>query len=589
MSEDVFSNYDDEARFRMGEGVISNSAGRKKPNIFDDMDSTDGAEMFMDQLRETSSAFPDPPSIDHPPAPPIHASASGGFDPAAFLEPSTVSSSAHSARSRGEAKDSSGLENIGTGAGMDAGMDADFQQMMSDPAAMDAMMGGLSQEERAEFSQLLGQFGLSGDLDGIGEELVGGAVQSPQEGADVGGVDVEARPLPADPKMEDLFSGADPDDPQAFDELMQQLSRIETESEGKVGLDKLMQQFMMSEAAANEGDEGERDGQEDRGEEEVPEASFRDKVEPAPAPVQPAREVSEPYSSSRRIPEDIFQVFSAPPTTHSEESPELSHNPNSESPSLLAELLDGGSSDLSGQTQLPADTFETGLVPDQRVFSQKAINSEWDMIEFGRVPNTDYSQVPVLQRRLENVEKAEAAYRYMQENEEGCAVTVEVLNSLLSCYTEALMAAGAKSVMEEEFNKHALAPNDLSYQHLVRMSLRKKDLDGTLEIMETMKSLGVAPTPDTWGLVIDAFAARNKPVEALKVIDELASTHPATIKEIPDGYLKRTRMLCRKLAVEHPQLPSDPEQWVRDVKLNRRRMKLASKSEIQPLRSLLYT
>lgn len=615
MSEDVHSDFDDEGRFRMGEDVIKAGAGRKKPAIFDDMDSTEGADMFMDQLREESSKYEDPPSIDPAPAPPAHGMLGGGFG-----EYSTSPSSSSSLpgrrsknRSGGSAleqsltgmlpnqsqnhqgrPDSSGLESMDMGA-----MDGDFQQMMSDPAAMEAMMAGLSNEERGEFNELLGQFGLSGDLDGIAEELRGGAVRSPVDNnASENGnehsasIDVEARPLPTDPQLSDLFSGVDSDDPHAFDELLAQLGRIESESEGKLSLDKLMQQFMMAEAEAEAGQRGDSEDEEE--EEEAVEASFRDKKEEIPTPVSTPKRAPVEYTSSRRIPEDCSRVFSAPHTEDPGNNAEPSSDAQEKTLSHLAGLLDGSvgnSTELEKRTQKSPmeSSFEPGLVDGQKVFSQKAINSEWDMIEFGRVPNTDYSQVPVLQRRLENVEKAEAAYRYMQETEEDCPVTVEVLNSLLSCYTEALMAAGAQSVIKEEFEKHGVALNGQSYQHLVRMHLRKKDLASTLETMETMKSLGVAPTANTWGLVIDAFAARNKPVEALKVIDELAKTYPATIREIPDGYLKRTRMLCRKLAVEHPELPSDPEQWVRDVKLNRRKMKLASKSEIQPLRSLLYT
>jgi hypothetical protein len=603
----------------MGEAVLGNSAGRKKPDIFDDLADTAGADLFMEQMRAEADRHPDPPAAEHPPAPPVHGT--GGF---AWGEETAVvggtlplpssSSSSSSLLSRRQAKeqttkarDSSGLGELGLElAGADDGT-ADLAQLMGDPAAMQAMMSGLSPEEQAEFGQLLDQFGLSGDLDDIGAELAGGAAPG-------GGVDVEARPLPAEPKLEDLFSGTD--DPQAFDELLQQLSRIESESDGRTGLDKLMQQFMMSEAAAAghdvlDGDEEEGEEEEGGADADAQVASFRDKAKPAAAP-RPAvqsytaasassgGEDDGAYISSRRIPAHCSLVFSAPADHSSDsgssggEGSEAAPSAAAAAPSLLAGLLDGADEDtglanLGGAKALPAGTFEAGLAPGQQVFSQKAISSEWDMIEFGRVPSTDYSQVPVLQRRAENVEKAEAAYRYMQECDQECEITVEVLNSLLACYTEALMAAGARSVIKEEFTKHGLALNSQSYQHLVRMQLRKKDLEGTLQTMEDMKAVGVAPSPDTWGLVIDAFAARNKPVEALKVIDELAATYPATIKDIPDGYLKRTRLLCRRLAVEHPELPTDPEKWVRDVKLNRRRMKLASKSKIQPLRSLLYT
>ena len=48
--------------------------------------------------------------------------------------------------------------------------------------------------------------------------------------------------------LQDMFTmGDEQEDGQMFDELMQQLGRIESQSEGKQNLNMLMEQFMMSE------------------------------------------------------------------------------------------------------------------------------------------------------------------------------------------------------------------------------------------------------------------------------------------------------------------------------------------------------
>ena len=164
-----------------------------------------------------------------------------------------------------------------------------------------------------------------------------------------------------------------------------------------------------------------------------------------------------------------------------------------------------------------------------------------------------------------------------------------MLNNILSTYTESLMVNGALSVIDELFVKYNIIPNNVSYNHLLRMHLRKKNVDEALTIMDTMRSNAITPMADSWGMIIDAFASRNQPIEALKIIDEIAKTSPNIISIIPNSYLTRIRLLCRKLAVAHPLVPVDPDEWMRDVKEQRRKMKLVSKSKIQPLRSLLYT
>lgn len=666
MSEDVFSDEDNESRYRMGEAVIAKGGGRKKPIIHDHMSgNVDEAEEYMEKLRKESDKYPD---LDYSDKDPYEQLYRGKMEDLPMSVEKGVLSQLESVSSIDVPKKKTFDANIHELMSDMGEMDVnnmDINSFMKNPSLINNMLGEFSSEEKDEFSSLLTQFGMSGDIDAVvgdlfgtddskfkvsapsavptslatggGDEMSEDEAKAMMELLQGGKPGVAPQSFPTTPDSADNVSefnfDGNNDDREAFDELMQQLSRIETQTEGKVTLDNLMQQFMMEEGANMSDDSQEDQPLESMQTNRTDEFDFLQEDGNSPSDMSGGDRLASHrnddaendrgghgFKKGRRLvptlPMELVEF--QPPATKSA----LGELDVASTAQKLASMLDDGGmntqgkpSESSGDGELclasrnnegdlapsesPAandissliDIFSEGLTPDQKVVSTEAINFEWDRMEFGRVEEAcDYASIDVLHRRLRNVEKSEIIFAHMIES--GIEPTVDSVNALLANYTESLMSTGAVQIMEDMFargNKYDLVPNSTTYQHLVRMYLRKKDMDNVLQTMDEMKALNINPTPETWGLVIDAYASRNKPVEALKVIEEVATSDPAVIKLIPDGYLKRIHALCRKLAVMHPSLPPDPEDWVRDVRVQRRRMKLASKSKIQPLRSYLYT
>ena len=136
----------------------------------------------------------------------------------------------------------------------------------------------------------------------------------------------------------------------------------------------------------------------------------------------------------------------------------------------------------------------------------------------------------------------------------------------------------------ESFRNFDLSPDTKSYKALIRMYIRTNNLDRALELKREQVSNKLYPEGDTYGLLIEHLVLNNKIVEAFKELEESAERSLA----VPEKNIKYLRRVADQLGVKHPDMPSDPYQWVRDMKSARKKTKVADRT-VQALRSQLYS
>jgi pentatricopeptide repeat protein len=256
---------------------------------------------------------------------------------------------------------------------------------------------------------------------------------------------------------------------------------------------------------------------------------------------------------------------------------------------LLSSLLDddeegeGVEDDMTGRKVATSkggrgvsalDDDEEGLI------SLDTIAEQWEMVEFGRAPEPDYS-LPVKERQQGAIERARLAFKEMQLS--GIKPDVTTLTSYMSVYSEALQYKEALKIFKS-FGAFGVTPTSNSYRAIVKMHIRRKDIDRAVDVKEDMLKAGVLPDSETYGLIVESMAHRNMVVEGLKLLEE------ATEKRvrIPERHMKFLRARCEKLGIQHPDMPPNPKQWVKDMKQMRRATKHDSERKVEPLRSALY-
>jgi hypothetical protein len=249
-----------------------------------------------------------------------------------------------------------------------------------------------------------------------------------------------------------------------------------------------------------------------------------------------------------------------------------------EEPSHSSSSPSSSSSSSFDLTQIAqASRDENGVV------TQNEIDRQWNFILFARCPEPNYSK-PLLERRKENILRADGLYRDMIEH--GITPNVNTLTSYLSVYSEATKLNESLNLLEKFASQHDLVPDANTYLALIRMHIFLKDIDGAKIRFEEMKQRDLKPNGKIYGHLIQSLTHRDELVDALKLLEE------ASIEKIhiSNTYLKKLRRRCEKLGVSHPDMPEDPEQWVRDVKEYRKKTKsLPVGSRVHLARSMSFT
>jgi hypothetical protein len=205
------------------------------------------------------------------------------------------------------------------------------------------------------------------------------------------------------------------------------------------------------------------------------------------------------------------------------------------------------------------------------------VTEGFDMVYFGRPPNADYS-LDRKHRRIVNVCRAELALKHMVDS--GLQPSAKALTHFVGVFTEGNLIGELDKQMRvfEQFN---VRPTAFLYEKAVVGYVRAKDVEKADEFMKKTIDLRLRPTSRAYGVLIEAHTHRGNIVEGLKLLEDATKRN---IK-VPEGNLKQLRARCETLGIKHPDMPPNPVQWVKDVKLIRRRQKMASQRVIEPIRS----
>jgi pentatricopeptide repeat protein len=154
-------------------------------------------------------------------------------------------------------------------------------------------------------------------------------------------------------------------------------------------------------------------------------------------------------------------------------------------------------------------------------------------------------------------------------------------------------------VLESHFPAHGIRPNVATYRSLIRMFVRRKEIDRALKVKDTMMrgsgsgsgsgggDGGLIPCGTSYGLLIESLTHRNELVKALKLLEEAAEV--GALPSVPEKHLKHLRARCTNLRIVHPDMPSDPRAWSQHLKSVRRRNVKDSQRRIEGVRSALYS
>jgi hypothetical protein len=231
--------------------------------------------------------------------------------------------------------------------------------------------------------------------------------------------------------------------------------------------------------------------------------------------------------------------------------------------------------DLSSFAQVSRDA--DGVIPESEV------DRQWKFILFARCPDPDYSK-PLLERRKENIARANGLYQDMLE--QGIQPDVDTLTSYMSVYSEASKLDESINLIEKFASDHDLIPNEKTYLSLIRLHIFLKDINGAMARFHEMKERDLPINGKIYGTLIQSLTHRDQLVEALQLLEEASSKQI----HISNTFIKKLRNRCEKLGVTHPDIPEDPERWVKEVKEFRKKTKsLPVGGSVHRARSMSYT
>lgn len=373
-------------------------------------------------------------------------------------------------------------------------------------------------------------------------------------------VDFEAF-LRGDKKLQKLISGLKPEDVMRVEELF---------NSSKVELDKQMEgenfdpdDYLVSledgEDSFGDGDNGTDDADEDFYSNEDQKVIVR-------------RVNGTRWSSVGDVTQNLPDLLSTSPFNKDPPSPLERESSNSakrdqKSRETLVNVLDNGAKGLDpAVAEALARTGRSSdiLIDSDGLLSMDRIDKEWEVIEFGRAPKPDYKSKTLDERYVHNITRAEQLFHEMHADGRVCPDIV-TLNTLLSVYGEALDKEGAYRVLDK-FSKYGYSADSRTYRHLIRMHVRAKDVKGSLALKEEMENKGLSMDKESYGLLVESLTRRNNVVESLKMIEEAAVRGI----QLSERHLSHIRARCEKLQLRHPDIPDNPNAWVKAVKMARK-------------------
>lgn len=236
------------------------------------------------------------------------------------------------------------------------------------------------------------------------------------------------------------------------------------------------------------------------------------------------------------------------------------------------------------KTVLGSQDDEKSIARESRsvksILSDEFIHRKWDEVEFGRAPDTEFHSIPLQRRRKQNITRAELIFNqgFLQK---GMKPNVMVLTEFMAVHSEAAHVEDAMAVFQR-FSDFNVTPNERTYRYLIMMHIRNNDIHSAIDVKDDMRRKGITPHKQSYGVLIQSLVQRNKIVESLKLLEEAALHHERPLAE---KYIKYLRARCVKLNIKHPNIPPDPNAWVKKAKATRRNLKHSSQSSIQNIRS----
>lgn len=155
----------------------------------------------------------------------------------------------------------------------------------------------------------------------------------------------------------------------------------------------------------------------------------------------------------------------------------------------------------------------------------------------------------------------------------------------MSVASEAMQWEKANEIVNIFHSQHGISPDTTTFKYLVRMHIFMSDISGCMERFKEMKSRGIRPDRETYGMIVATLAHRDDLVRAVQVLEEAAETGI----QISNRHIKKLRSRCNKLNIRHPNIFPDPNLWVKDVKKVRENKRNApTGNKLQYLNSLTF-
>jgi hypothetical protein len=109
-----------------------------------------------------------------------------------------------------------------------------------------------------------------------------------------------------------------------------------------------------------------------------------------------------------------------------------------------------------------------------------------------------------------------------------------------------------------------LAPSGFTLQWLIRMHVRRGDIDSALAVKADADSLDLRIEGIVGGMLLHSLSREEKLREALELLEDCASRNV----RIPLAFAYLLSVRCHERGIEHSILPSDPNVWIERIKTN---------------------
>ena len=287
-------------------------------------------------------------------------------------------------------------------------------------------------------------------------------------------------------------------------------------------------------------------------------------------------------------------------------------------------LLDGGDSSSSGNGNMSP---YVGPDNDYSDFHEY-VDEQWDKIEFGTAPPANYLYEENLRtRRTENRLRAKMAFDAMTDwmrdtvepitlvhEEEGAYHSHDVavarqsvkatsnadagtrlkpdeqtLTTLLGVYAENKRDIDAYRILDS-FPRFGVVPSVLTYTHLIKMHIRRKEFDSAMKIKKDIAVGGAGagvpmhPDAESFGYLVNWCTTKDDLPQALQLLEEATELG----LKLQERHLRVLRGRCANLGVVHPDLGEDPHKWVKDIK-KMRNHKHSTQRRVEMARSSSYS